>query len=250
MTIKVVPLDSLSELDIIKLSTSTSPSDGNKQLDNAISQLDPIDQVLLKLRYVQKMTVPAIRGVIARDYGKSWTDANIHRRLKKARTLLGENVSLLENYRPQTLEEALLIIMSEYNGWAHNSRLKSLGGKKDLSRIDHWIEELLTFPEELTEDKLEVFKRIMYLASFHNHIKPSDLVNLLLKKRHDYGHLSLMRFGVYGILVRMTDKVWRLHNLLTVAPRNESVEDSWIDIMGYSTLVLLIGRGWITLPIR
>jgi hypothetical protein len=45
--------------------------------------------------------------------------------------------------------------------------------------------------------------------------------------------------------VRANDKVARLKNLLTnvASPRNESIEDSWLDLSNYSLIAVLCRRG-------
>lgn len=60
---------------------------------------------------------------------------------------------------------------------------------------------------------------------------------LLLAKHHDYGMKNLDRFGSFGILVRVCDKVQRLENLMkngNKAEVKEALEDTWMDIAGYS----------------
>lgn len=65
------------------------------------------------------------------------------------------------------------------------------------------------------------------------------------RKQQDYGSGNIAAFGEYGILVRTWDKVSRLKNLLTNVqqPKNESVEDSWLDLSNYSLIAVLVRRG-------
>lgn len=66
----------------------------------------------------------------------------------------------------------------------------------------------------------------------------------LLQKRHDYGPGNLSKHGEFGILVRMDDKVARLNSLVAQgkapAVENESVGDTWLDVMGYAALALVL----------
>jgi hypothetical protein len=62
--------------------------------------------------------------------------------------------------------------------------------------------------------------------------------NLLIKKHHDYGpkNISLSPGGpLNGLRVRMWDKIARINNLLDsgVNPSNESLRDSFIDLLNY-----------------
>ena len=67
-----------------------------------------------------------------------------------------------------------------------------------------------------------------------------SLLPLLRSKMEDYGYENIQRFGLDGILVRMHDKIARLQNLLGKSEvNNESVEDNYKDLLGYSII------GWI-----
>ena len=70
-------------------------------------------------------------------------------------------------------------------------------------------------------------------------------VQVLDSKQLDYGSANIADFGEYGVLVRANDKVARLKNLLTnvASPRNESIEDSWLDLSNYSLIAVLCRRG-------
>jgi hypothetical protein len=70
-------------------------------------------------------------------------------------------------------------------------------------------------------------------------------VQVLDSKQLDYGSANIADFGEYGVLVRANDKVARLKNLLTnvASPRNESIEDSWLDLSNYSIIAVLCRRG-------
>ena len=70
-------------------------------------------------------------------------------------------------------------------------------------------------------------------------------IRLLDSKQKDYGPGNIAAFGEYGVLVRVSDKIERLKNLLTnvKTPSNESVEDSWKDLSNYSIIALLCRRG-------
>lgn len=69
----------------------------------------------------------------------------------------------------------------------------------------------------------------------------SEIVELLDRKRADYGTENIRKFGSYGVLVRVSDKVERLINLSkrNDKPNFESIEDSWRDIAGYAILALI-----------
>jgi hypothetical protein len=68
------------------------------------------------------------------------------------------------------------------------------------------------------------------------------MISTLCKKQHDYGHGNILKFGVYGITVRLSDKVERLANLTKKGntAQNESTDDTLLDIVGYSVIALML----------
>lgn len=82
------------------------------------------------------------------------------------------------------------------------------------------------------------------------------LVNLLASKQHDYGHDNILRYGVDGIKVRVSDKVCRLRNLLSRSgddgasgAMNEAIEDSFLDIVGYAVIAIMLEHHVFELPL-
>ena len=73
-------------------------------------------------------------------------------------------------------------------------------------------------------------------------------VNLLVKKHDDYGPANISDApggALNGLSVRLHDKVARLNNLLSNSkePRNETIEDTFIDILNYALIALLVIEG-------
>jgi len=78
-----------------------------------------------------------------------------------------------------------------------------------------------------------------------------EVKELLLRKRNDYGTENISRFGELGVVIRLSDKLDRLINLVVKpklsgeggnAVNNEPVDDTWLDIIGYGILGLLQHR--------
>jgi hypothetical protein len=72
--------------------------------------------------------------------------------------------------------------------------------------------------------------------------------NLLIKKHADYGpkNISLSPGGpLNGLRVRMWDKTARINNLLdsNVEPSNESLRDSFLDLLNYCAIAMLVLDG-------
>lgn len=79
-----------------------------------------------------------------------------------------------------------------------------------------------------------------------------ELRGILVNKQRDYGHSNITDFGEFGVLVRLNDKVCRLKNLLTKnkEPKNESIDDSWVDTANYAIIAIMLRKGTFTLPLK
>lgn len=71
---------------------------------------------------------------------------------------------------------------------------------------------------------------------------------LLLSKQRDYGpdNIAKSPFGpVFGLLVRLYDKQARAVNLISKDQQanHESLEDTFLDMLNYSAIALLVLRG-------
>lgn len=72
-----------------------------------------------------------------------------------------------------------------------------------------------------------------------------EMVSLLCKKQHDYGHGNINSFGMYGIVVRLSDKVERYANLKSRNSDglNEPITDTLLDIIGYCVIAVMFNEG-------
>lgn len=84
----------------------------------------------------------------------------------------------------------------------------------------------------------------------------SDMVGLMARKQHDYGHANIDRFGPLGVKVRLWDKIARYQNLVSLErdpiaanakiggdATADSILDTLIDIIGYVTILFMVQRG-------
>ena len=67
----------------------------------------------------------------------------------------------------------------------------------------------------------------------------------LISKQHDYGKSNILDFGEAGVMVRVNDKIARLKNLHIkgLMPKNETVDDTWLDIAGYAIIAMMLRDG-------
>jgi hypothetical protein len=75
-----------------------------------------------------------------------------------------------------------------------------------------------------------------------------ELQTILISKQIDYGPLNIWNApggATNGLMVRMSDKLERLKNLIynSIEPNNEALEDSFIDVANYAIIALMVERG-------
>lgn len=72
-----------------------------------------------------------------------------------------------------------------------------------------------------------------------------EIVDLLCRKQHDYGHSNIMSFGMVGVAVRDSDKVARYNNLSArkTAGQAEPLIDAVLDMVGYGVIAQMLLDG-------
>lgn len=89
-----------------------------------------------------------------------------------------------------------------------------------------------------------------YLTPFEEAVENvfAQAEGLLLQKHKDYGPKNISQSPggpLNGLRVRMWDKLARINNLLEsgATPENESLRDSFIDLLNYSAIAMLVLDG-------
>ena len=136
--------------------------------------------------------------------------------------------------------------MSEYKeGIDASGRVsEGIGDGNSFHRLQEWYDYTQTNPsKEIDAEFIANVWRILDGAG-----------NLLIRKHHDYGPKNIAHSPggpLNGLRVRMWDKVARINNLLDskVAPSNESLRDSFIDLLNYSAIaIMVLDKKWPELP--
>lgn len=81
----------------------------------------------------------------------------------------------------------------------------------------------------------------------------AECMDIMRRKNKDYGQDNIGKFGVYGVVVRMNDKLERIINLVKRpdyegAVVDESLEDTLLDLRNYAVITLLLLREQWDLP--
>jgi hypothetical protein len=78
---------------------------------------------------------------------------------------------------------------------------------------------------------------------------PDAMLALLVRKQNDYGHGNILKFGQFGVFVRLSDKIERLHNLKTREALAEPYADALWDVVGYCVVALMLDDGTFNLEL-
>ena len=118
------------------------------------------------------------------------------------------------------------------------------GDDNYLDRLQEWDNYLSTnASKEVNSEFITDVWRVLDAAG-----------NLLIRKHKDYGPKNIAHSpggALNGLRVRMHDKVARINHLVDsrVAPSNESLRDSFIDLLNYSAIaILVLDNKWPELP--
>jgi hypothetical protein len=158
--------------------------------------------------------------------------------------------------QPKTWESAAGLCAWQIDK-AHKSRFESMQSHPSWTVSTDWLNSLREEYDGLMERWYgsddgpipEWFKSLASTALFAAYtmgatpsLTAESILPLLERKQNDYGYENINRFGRDGILVRMHDKIARIENLADRIdmPSNESLADSFVDLVGYS----IIGMMW------
>ena len=109
------------------------------------------------------------------------------------------------------------------------------GDDNSLDRLQGWDDNLSADARTKVDDEfVQDVWRILDTAG-----------NLLLRKHKDYGPKNIAHSPggpLNGLRVRMWDKTARINNLLDngVQPSNESLRDSFIDLLNYCAIAIMV----------
>ena len=124
--------------------------------------------------------------------------------------------------------------------------------------ISKWIQSLQLGNAEESDTELATLvleragvQALQWLLDNHPPFEHSEMVQLLCHKQHDYGHNNITNFGIIGVAVRICDKIARIDNLSKRnQPTNESLVDSYIDIVGYAMISIMLNEDSFKLPLK
>lgn len=124
--------------------------------------------------------------------------------------------------------------------------------KQDDNIFDVVFESLGTLVREYPNDTSMLVSMLeragigaLHSLSEQSPFSIDEMHSLLCSKQHDYGHGNILHFGIVGVAVRLCDKIARRSNLLkrNAGAMNESLTDTYMDILGYAAIALMLEDG-------
>ena len=112
---------------------------------------------------------------------------------------------------------------------------EGIGDGNSLHRLQEWYDYSQTDSDKrLDSEFVANVWRILDTAG-----------NLLIRKHKDYGPKNISHSpggALNGLRVRLWDKIARINNLLDsgVQPSNESLRDSFLDLLNYSAIAMMV----------
>lgn len=80
----------------------------------------------------------------------------------------------------------------------------------------------------------------------------NKIFSTVVDKQKMYGPNNICKFGMHGIVIRLNDKIERMKNLKQHdgPVLFEPIQDTWLDIVGYSVLALMWINDWFLLEFK
>lgn len=158
---------------------------------------------------------------------------------------------------PTTWQEAInrqgsIILAGQgpWDAWTATDRART------LRAIDGHLEPFRDHVREGTtpsDTSLEI--AYVFVGGLAHHFSELDMQateRFVTKKQIDYGTGNVLAFGHVGLIVRQSDKIARLKNLIAKDSNGtvEPMADAWLDLVGYSLVGLMLLNDTFELPLR
>lgn len=221
------------------------PQDGLMELRDAVmehvEQLLPREQWIVNALMNEGRSLQSIADELSITKTHVWRLRN--QAFKKLKETMSNDTTIRKSVRvAETWDQSAMQWLSYLS---HIEPDMYVLGHADIPSLRTWI-TALTIAQKMphTADTEKIFQSMAVSAI--NELKSIESWDLetvfqtLCSKQHDYGHENINKFGLYGIIVRLSDKVERYANLKNKYAKNESVFDTLLDIVGYCVVALML----------
>ena len=230
------------------------PQDGLMELRDAVmqhvEQLPPREQWIVNALMNEGRSLQSIADELSITKTHVWRLRN--QAFKKLKETMSNDTTIRKSIRVATTWDQSAMQWLTYLSHLEpdeylvaRQKVNSCQGA-DIPSMRTWIvaldvAEKTTFPAHNSQ---KIFENMAVSAI--NELKSIESWDLetvfqtLCNKQHDYGHENINKFGTYGVIVRLSDKVERYANLKNKHAKNESVFDTLLDIVGYCVVALML----------
>lgn len=148
-----------------------------------------------------------------------------------------------------TWDDACAEALKEIFDYGKTIRLEDEFGLTELDAVAQSLAEFVRRPHEADIFQAAALMKHSAAVALHimheqGHMPTRDTLHALLcRKQHDYGHGNIENFGLVGVAVRLCDKIARAKNLKKRGEsivKNETVIDTYEDIVGYATIAIML----------
>lgn len=223
----------------------------------AQSVLNAEDVFVLNAIDAEGVTFDTLADRLGVSRSQGW---RIHARaLRRLRALLLNNPTIRERLNmPDTWNAAAMSVLLDIAGYDEGPvepTRRPFGGWAECvtTQLDDAVNSLVVLGREydaVRQAQSAAVDAVLYLRSI-GRWSLVDFHELICSKHHDYGDGNILTFGMQGVFVRLSDKCERLKNLTRgdIAPRNESLVDTYLDIVGYTVIATMLKAETFELPL-
>lgn len=222
-------------------------------VDEALSTLTESEQEILRIIFFDRETYENLKdsiGLKAKSHAWRKTQAalaNLESALRKNHKFI-RSFKMTTTTWEQGAKEALRSLFVRTNDHLPSS----VNYYKAESRISDVISDLKFVGGKDAQTALFNATQLAGTEALCHLMKDKDesvindsLLDILIRKQHDYGHDNINRFGLVGVAIRLCDKIARMYNLLESdnPAKNEPLLDTYVDIVGYAAIAYMLETG-------
>jgi len=223
------------------------PQDGLMELRDAVmehvEQLLPREQWIVNALMNEGRSLQSIADELSITKTHVWRLRN--QAFEKLKETMSNDTTIRKSVRVATTWDQSAMQWLSY--LSHIQPDMNVLARADIPSMRTWIVALTIADKSIFPKPQGMEKLFECLAvSAINELKTIESWDLetvfqtLCRKQHDYGHENINKFGTYGVIVRLSDKVERYANLKNKHAKNESVFDTLLDIVGYCVVALML----------
>jgi len=233
------------------LQIGDAPNVENSHIDivrNAVESLDDTSRQIVEAIFYERIPYSQLGTRLGFSKVHAWRLTK--KALGQLERVLHNNYSINMRYNMFTCwDDAAEAIINDMDGFLPSA-------PTTIGQLNGIQQRLATHVREAREIPIQLLTSIGDNACSqmkHDGTWRADVMHrLLVGKQRDYGHENILLFGLTGVAVRVCDKVARLKTLTLEGyePTNESLLDTWRDLVGYSVIGLMLWNGTFKLELK